>query len=600
MATTIASAAAADRRRTTPPAVAVSALAGLGAAAAGLTVWTIWTSPIAYAPETTAILKGLSVLAYVSVGAYTWWRRPRSRLGPLVAGAGLLMAVTSLAASAGPLNFTLGRVALAVLVTYLVYLFLCFPRDRLSSRLERRYVLVFAAASAAVWAVVLVLARTMPRGGAFTDCATGCPENPLRLVNASDSVTDAINLGANSLTALGLAGVIVLLLQKAASPAHLRSRAVVPLLGAATIFAAAYASYSVLSQADVSLHTTALRAITAVGALAVPLALLVGQFRGRIFAATNLWRLLADAGSRRFTPAWVEGILGSSLGDPSFALALWDPERNEYVDAHGEPLKLPEATDGRSVTRIETEGRPPIALVHDSSLDDEPEIVEGLGATAAMLLENSRLVVELQASRARIAGSAESERLRLERDLHDGAQQRLMAIQIKLALARRVAGSAELEGQLVELEADASAAVDELRTLAHGIYPAVLRERGVADAFRAFAKAVPIPVQVVDDGVGRAASGVEAAIYYCTLEAIQNVVKHAGPDASVTLMLARRSGRIQFEISDDGTGFESSAPIAGFGLVSMHDRIAAVGGELSVDSSPGRGTTVLGRIPVAD
>jgi signal transduction histidine kinase len=600
MATTIASAAAADRRRSTPPAVAVSALAGLGAAAAGLTVWTIWTSPIASAPETTAILKGLSVVAYVSVGAYTWWRRPRSRLGPLVAGAGLLMAVTSLAASAGSLNFTLGRVALAVLVTYLVYLFLCFPRDRLSSGLERRYVLAFAVASAAVWTVVLVLARTMPRGGAFTDCATGCPENPLRLVNTSDSVTDAINLGANALTALGLAGVIVLLLRKAASPAHLRSRAVVPLLGAATIFAAAYASYSVLSQADVSLHVTALRAITAIGALAVPLALLVGQFRGRIFAATNLWRLLADAGSRRFTPAWVEGILGSSLGDPSFALALWDPERNRYVDAHGEPLELPEATDGRSVTRIETDGRPPIALVHDSSLDDEPEIVEGLGATAAMLLENSRLVGELQASRARIAESAESERLRFERDLHDGAQQRLMAIQIKLALARRVAGSAELEGQLDELEADASAAVDELRTLAHGIYPAVLRERGVADAFRAFAKAVPIPVQVVDDGVGRAASGVEAAIYYCSLEAIQKVVKHAGPDATVTLTLARRSGWIEFEIRDDGNGFESSAPIAGFGLVSMHDRIAAVGGELSVDSSPGRGTTVLGRIPVAD
>jgi signal transduction histidine kinase len=291
--------------------------------------------------------------------------------------------------------------------------------------------------------------------------------------------------------------------------------------------------------------------------------------------------------------------LSSSLGDPSFALALWDPERNGYVDAHGEPLELPEATDGRSVTRIQTDGRPPIALVHDSSLDDEPEIVEGLGATAAMLLENSRLVGELQASRARIAESAESERLRFERDLHDGAQQRLMAIQIKLALARGAAAGADLEGQLDELAADASAAVDELRTLAHGIYPAVLRERGVADAFRAFARAVPIPVRVVDDGVGRAASGVEAAIYYCSLEAIQNVVKHAGPDATVTLTLARPSGRIEFEISDDGTGFESSAPIAGFGLVSMHDRIAAVGGELSVDSSPGRGTTVLGRIPVA-
>jgi signal transduction histidine kinase len=598
MATTIASAAAVDRRTSTPSVFALSALAALGAAAVGLTVWGIWRSPVASAPETTAIVKGLSVAAYVAVGAYTWWRRPQSRLGPLVVVAGLLMATTTLTASTNQLSFTLGRVALAVLVAYFVYLFLCFPRDRLGSALERQYVLVFAGASAAVWTVVLLLSRTMPRGGAFSDCATTCPANPLRLVNTSEAVSKGLNLGANGLTALGLAGVIILLLHKAASPAHLRRRAVAPLLGAATIFAAAYATYSVLSEADVSFHAAPLRVITAIGALAIPLALLVGQFRGRIFAATNLWRLLADAGSRRFTPVWVEGILGSSLGDRSFALALWDPELNGYVDAQGEPLELPESTDARSVTRIQTDGRPPIALLHDPSLNDEPEIVQGLGATAAMLLENARLVEEVQASRARIAETAEGERFRLERDLHDGAQQRLMAIQIKLALARRAVTGADLVGQLDELEADASAAVDELRTLAHGIYPPILRERGVADAFRAFAKVVPIPVHVHDEGVGRLASGVEAAIYYCSLEAIQNVVKHAGPEATVTLTLARPDGRIVFEVSDDGTGFEPSKPLAGFGLVSMHDRIAAVGGELSVDSSPGGGTTVLGSIPV--
>jgi signal transduction histidine kinase len=270
------------------------------------------------------------------------------------------------------------------------------------------------------------------------------------------------------------------------------------------------------------------------------------------------------------------------------------------VDARGEPLELPESADARSVTRVETADRPALALLHDPSLNDEPEIVEGLGATAAMLLENAHLVEELEASRARIVESGERERLRLERDLHDGAQQRLMAIQIKLALASRLTDDPELAGQLDELEADASAAVDELRTLAHGIYPPVLRERGVGDALQAFAAAVPVPVRIVDEGIGRAASGVEAAIYYCSLEAIQNVVKHADAGATVTVTLSRPDGRIVFEVSDDGSGFDPSAPVEGIGLVSMHDRIAAIGGELSVDSSPGRGTIVLGRIPVAD
>src|SRR4051794_35614877 len=162
MATVIGSAAAVDRRPATPV-LGVAAMAGAGAAAAGLTVWAVWGSPIAQDPRTTAVVKGLIVASYVAVGAYTWWRRPSSRLGPLVAGAGFIYAATGLAAVARPLAFTLGRLAVAVLVAYFVYLFLCFPRDRLGSTLERRYVLVFASVSASVWALVLALSRTMPK-----------------------------------------------------------------------------------------------------------------------------------------------------------------------------------------------------------------------------------------------------------------------------------------------------------------------------------------------------------------------------------------------------------------------------------------------------
>jgi signal transduction histidine kinase len=577
--------------------LAVAGIAGLGAAATVVAVWALWGSSVVRSPETTAVVKGLLITGYVGVGAYTWWRRPQSRLGLLVAAAGFLYALTALVASTDPWVFSLGRLSLAVLIVYFAYLFLCFPSDRLGSELERRLVAAFAAASAAIWAFVLLVAHTLPHGGAFSDCDENCPTNPFQVVDGSHSVTRAVNLTANALTALALAAVIALLVRKARFPAHLRRRAVVPLLWAAIALTATYAAYSVLTEAGTTHHITALRIASAVAALAVPLALLVGQVRGRIFAATNLWQVLASTGSQRLTPRWVEEILRSSLGDPSFALGVWEPERSSYVDSQGAPLELPESSRARTVTQIHQDGRPALALIHDPALADEPEVVDGLGATALLLLENARLVDQLQASRARIVESAERERLRLERDLHDGAQQRLMAIQIKLALAREAVGDGQLGEQLDELASDASAAVEELRALAHGIYPTVLRERGLAHALKAFARAVPIPVVIVDDGVSRATSGVEVAIYYCSLEAIQNAVKHAGPDARVTVTLGGADGRIDFAVEDDGIGFDPAASSDGVGLVNMRDRIAAVGGELLIDSLPGRGTSVSGTVP---
>ena len=593
---TIAPAVAVERTRPPQP-LALAVVGMLGVVAAFAAVSETWGSPTVNSPETTAVVKGLLVAGFVGVGTYTWWRRPRSRLGPLVTAGGFLYAFTALTASTHALAFTFGRLALAILVVYFAYLFLCFPRDRLSSDLERRLVFGFAAASAVIWAVVLLIVRMLPHGGAFTDCARNCPKNPLQVVDASHSATRAVNLTANGLTALALTAVIVLLVQKARSPAHLRRRAIVPLLCAAIGLIATYAASSVLSEAGAAGHITALRVASGIAALAVPLALLVGQFRGRIFAATNLWRALANAGGRRLTAKSVEEIIGSSLGDPSFALGIWEPERGRYVDARGAPLELPEPSPEHAVTKIEQGGQPVLAMIHDSVLTDEPEIVDGLGATALLLLENARLVDQLHASRARIVESAERERLRLERDLHDGAQQRLMAIQIKLELAREEAAEGKVGDQLDELASDASAAVEELRALAHGIYPTVLRERGLGPAVSAFARGAPIPVWIVDDGVGRAASSVEAAIYYCTLEAIQNAVKHAGPDASVTVTLGGAPGRIDFEVADDGVGFDLVSGSDGAGLTNMRDRIAAAGGQLLIESSPGRGTGVSGSVP---
>jgi signal transduction histidine kinase len=199
----------------------------------------------------------------------------------------------------------------------------------------------------------------------------------------------------------------------------------------------------------------------------------------------------------------------------------------------------------------------------------------------------------------RIVAVGDAERRRIERDLHDGAQRRLMAIQVKLGLAQEHAGDEALAAELEAIREDAAVAVEELRALAHGIYPTVLLERGVADAVRSLRMTAPVPIDLTDSGIGRCPPGVEAAIYFCVLEAVQNTAKHAGRGARVSVTLDRGPGHVEFTVSDDGVGTEPGAVTTGTGLMGMRDRIAAVGGELEITSQPGEGTSVRGTVPDA-
>jgi signal transduction histidine kinase len=225
------------------------------------------------------------------------------------------------------------------------------------------------------------------------------------------------------------------------------------------------------------------------------------------------------------------------------------------------------------------------------------DVVEGLAATSLMLLENTRLVEELRASRSRIVEAGESERRRLERDLHDGAQQRLVAIQVRVDLARELTDSEDAAKQLDAIEDDAVAALEELRELAHGIYPGVLHEHGPAAALSSLARSSPVPIRVTHGGIGRSSDAVEAAIYFCAREAIQNTAKHAGSGAKVTVALARRGNTIQFTVTDNGAGMPPETDTTGIGITGMRDRIEAVGGRFEIVSAPGQGTSVHGTIP---
>jgi signal transduction histidine kinase len=228
------------------------------------------------------------------------------------------------------------------------------------------------------------------------------------------------------------------------------------------------------------------------------------------------------------------------------------------------------------------------------------KLVRDLASQAGLVLRNVRLIEELRASRQRLVAAQDEERRKIERNLHDGAQQQLVALSVKLRLAEQLAerDPAKAKEMLAGLQTDTSEALEDLRDLARGIYPPLLADKGLAAALEAQARKSAVPTSVEAAGVGRYAPEVEATIYFCTLEALQNVAKYAAATRA-QIRLGSEDGHVTFEIEDDGAGFDSSITDYGTGLRGMADRLDAIGGSLEVRSAPGRGTTIAGWVPVA-
>jgi signal transduction histidine kinase len=274
------------------------------------------------------------------------------------------------------------------------------------------------------------------------------------------------------------------------------------------------------------------------------------------------------------------------------------------------PSKLRALRRGTALTRAEQKELGPVQIValgfdDLKLLADGPELHRAAGVIALLAQENAELEAawkgslrDLADSRTRLVTAADRERRKLERDLHDGVQHRLMAIQYKVRLAQDQTDDYAVAGQLEEIGLAADEALDELRTLAHGIYPHVLRDLGLAAGLRWVARTVPIPIEITDRGIGRCALPVEAAVYFCSTEAIQNAVKHGGDDMRVAVTLGRDRDGVRFAIADDGVGMITPASGEGDGLIGMRDRIGAVGGVLEIISAPGSGTTVRGTVPL--
>src|SRR4051812_23099163 len=295
--------AAAPRSRLVP-------LAGIVLLSAGTAAATIAMLGQGGGHETSpsSVLRGLVVASYAFVGAYTWWRRPHSRFGLYLVAVGLSYSIVSLSASDSSLAHTIGRTAFAAFVFCLAFVFFSSPHARLSSALERRFVGWFGVTTAVLWIVALPLVDKLPAAGPLADCSGNCPDNAFRVLATPHGVSSAISGAVTAATCLGLLGVAALLLLKAHSPALLRQRLVIPLLCCTSVLVVNYAVYTVLREAGVEV-TDVLTALGAATALVVPFAMLLGQIRGRVFAATSLGRLVTRMDSEPVTPARLQTVL---------------------------------------------------------------------------------------------------------------------------------------------------------------------------------------------------------------------------------------------------------------------------------------------------
>jgi signal transduction histidine kinase len=567
--------------------------------------WITLRAGFLHYPAWLAVQKADLILGPVAVGLYWRHRRPHNRMGVLLIVLGLVSIPYTLESATAPVLFGVGVLSEAAIPFMTAVVILAFPNGRLDGVGERLALPAVVLNSVIGVAASLTDPHVSP-GGSISGCRVACPRNGLAIFSVPSWMPQVDDFWAYLAAAIPLA-IIGLYAWRWATAKPPRRRALSIGAPVALIFLVTQASYRILSLLAPNGLSPSVRPLqdwlqwAFAGARSfIWYGFLLALIAAQLFAGRALRRLVGDSLGRPSLRE-LEAILRGQLGDPGLRLGVWRPGSHDWADGGGEVLGPPES--GQVLTEVERKGRPAAAIVHDEQFAEDPELLQAAGAVALLAREHAELEAgwkqslgELADSRARLVSVGARERRKLERDLHDGAQQRLVTIQLGLRLAQERA-EGDLADDLGALRAEAEEAVEELRTLAHGIYPTVLRESGLADALRSVAIRAPIPIRVTDAGIGRCSATVEAAIYFCSLEAVQNTIKHGGPQAHVTVTLGRDREAVHFAIADDGVGMDVTARGNGVGFVSMRDRIGAVGGDLVVLSSPGQGTTVRGTVP---
>jgi signal transduction histidine kinase len=477
---------------------------------------------------------------------------------------------------------------------------LAFPTGRLETVGQRAIVI------AGYLDVLFVRLPFFLLGGDLSGGLTGHPpDNAFAIVDHSD-LADVFDYTSMLIGAAVLAAALVLLLHKRNAATRPQRRAQAPMLYTGLVLLVVLGLSFLMTLAGVPDEVTNVANVAALVAFAVlPFAFLAGLVRSRYSRAGAVGALIERLNNPEDDRSLAQA-LAEALGDRSLKLVYWRPSAGHYVTYDGRAVQMPAPGSGRAVTEVEREGIRVGAIIHDESLREEPGLVRAAAASAALALENERLEAELrarldelQSSRARLVEVSMFERRRLERDLHDGAQQRLVALSLQLGLAKRrlEGGDGRAAGAMLDAARDELArALEELRELARGIHPAVLTDRGLKAAIETLADRAPLPVTLDAMPPERLPAPVEAAAYFVVAEALTNVVKYA--DASQAgVRIARDDGFAVVEVRDDGVG--GADPTGGTGLRGLADRLAALDGRLEVHSPPGAGTLVRAKVPCA-
>ncbi len=590
----------------------LSALILAGALASGAAV-AITLAAAAPGREATAVLlHGTVVAVPVALGCAALARRPGDRFALLMVLAGLLWSTTALAESGDAVLYSLGRLLAWGSDAMVLLLLLTFPTGRLRTERERQLMQALLVVVVLGFLSSGLYASGYPLPSPYTSCHEGCPGNAFNIVswNGLEGIVRPVR---EVLAVLIYGAGLVLLVQRSRTSGRLLSVALGPVVAMAAFRTAALVVYFVARRAGVS--GDAIDAVGWVYIASLPLIAIsfaVGIGLRRLHAAGVLRRLGMRLSAHPSTTD-LRDALAEALEDPTVRVVyrvLGDDDR--WVDDTGWPIAAPAAGGDVGMLELRSQNQVLGALLYDAGAGPDPALVDALASFAVVVLENLLLVDRLQtslndlsASRGRIVAVADASRRAIERDLHDGAQQRLVGLRLKLAVqSDRLVDKAPAESAaLRQLGEEVEEAIDNIRELALGIYPSLLAERGLPEALRSAARRSPLWTSVRAEGIGRFRRDVESTVYFSCLEAMQNAVKHADGATEVSVVLTLDNGGddgLAFEVCDDGRGFDQAAVPAGNGLLNVRDRVAAMGGSLRVRSTPQVGTVVAGVLPVRD
>jgi signal transduction histidine kinase len=537
--------------------------------------------------------------SFVGTGLYAWWRRPASRFGALMVAGGFTFMLGALTTSDDPVIFTAGVLLANLYFVVFAHMLLAHPDGRLR---ERWHAWLLGAGYA------LVVIGPMPQllfgfNERMLEACPDCPESAL-LIERNDTLRDVLNAVTSVMGVAIVAVVLAILIRHWRESTPVQRRAMAPVLWSGVAMLGLLASALGSDAAGMSRLTDVLGTLGLFVFASVPWVFLIGLVRSRVARAGAVSELLLRLGEAPGTGT-LRARLADALGDRSLQLVFWLEDKGRWVDSEGHTVELLADDDpSRGVTAVELEGRRVGAILHDATLLEDPDLLGSVAAAAGLAMENERLqaqlrarVEELRASRSRIVEAGTAERRRLERNLHDGAQQRLVALSLTLRLAQGKIEKdpAKADELLSAAQEELTLAQAELRELARGIHPAVLSDRGLGAALEALAGRAPIEVDLADVPRDRLPEPIEAAAYFVVAEALTNVVKYAHA-SQATVSVTRRNGHAVVEVADDGIG--GADPDRGSGIRGLADRVSALDGRMLLDSPAGSGTRLRAEIPV--